>query len=63
MGDLFNPPRRIYLEPPLGFKTYVITQIFLEVVGRGKGSEVTTNQPSDIESSQFVSREGSLFQV
>ena len=28
-------------------KECVITQIFLEVVRRGKGSEVTTNQPSD----------------
>ena len=43
--------------------TPVITQIFLEVVGRGKGSEVTTNQPSGTESSQFVPREGSLYKI
>ena len=36
---------------------YVISQIFLEVVRKGKKPEVTTNQPSDTESSQSVSRQ------
>ena len=47
----------------IDMKHPVITQIFLEVVGRGKGSEVTTNQPSGIESSQSVPREGSLYKI
>ena len=42
-------------------KSSVITQIFLEVVEEESKSEVTTNQPSDAESSQSASREGSLF--
>ena len=42
---------------------HVITQTFLEVVGRGKGSEVTTKQASGIESSQSVPREGSLYKI
>ena len=41
----------------------VITQIFLEVFGRGKGSEVTKNQPSGTESSQSIPREGSLYKI
>lgn len=41
----------------------VITHIFLEVVRRGKGSKVTTNQLLGTKSSQFVPREGSLFKV
>ena len=42
---------------------YVITQIFLEVVGRGKGFEVTTKKPSGTESSQYIPREGSLYKI
>ena len=41
----------------------VITQVFLEVVEKESIPEVTTNQPSDAESSQSASREGSLFMI
>ena len=41
----------------------VITQVFLEVVEKENIPEVTTNQPSDKESSQSVSREGSLYKI
>jgi len=43
--------------------TVVITQIFPEVVRRGKVSEVTTNQLLGTKSSQSISKEGSLFKV
>ena len=39
----------------------IITQVFLEVVEKESIPEVTTNEPSDAESSQSASREGSLF--
>ena len=42
---------------------YVITEVFLEVVEKESIPEVTTNQPSDAESSQSASREGSLFKI
>ena len=45
---------------PQWSRHYVITLVFLEVVEKESKPEVTTNQPSDTESSQSVSREGSL---
>jgi len=50
-GKEINTTKQLTMTDPQWSRHYVITQIFSEVVRRGKESEVTTNQLLDIESS------------